>query len=169
MSLKPCRECGKEVSDQAKVCPHCGVQQPSASDSQRAAAAVVVLVFCAAFIGLIFWAVTSSLDSSDAASLKKEQECLSDLQCAGDKFQSTAGVYCKPMIEGQIKVLAKWDYKIDDAPFLQFGWADLDKKQILYLEGSARLQNGFGAWKRISYSCIFDIATKRPVSTELYQ
>ena len=28
MALKPCRECGKEVSTEAKVCPHCGVAKP---------------------------------------------------------------------------------------------------------------------------------------------
>ena len=25
MALVPCKECGKEVSDKAKVCPQCGV------------------------------------------------------------------------------------------------------------------------------------------------
>jgi hypothetical protein len=29
MALKPCRECGTEVSEDAKVCPHCGVQWPA--------------------------------------------------------------------------------------------------------------------------------------------
>lgn len=29
MALKPCRECGKEVSTQAKECPHCGVSFPT--------------------------------------------------------------------------------------------------------------------------------------------
>jgi len=28
MALKPCRECGKEVSTEAKSCPHCGVPDP---------------------------------------------------------------------------------------------------------------------------------------------
>jgi hypothetical protein len=28
MALKPCRECGKEISDQAEVCPHCGIKAP---------------------------------------------------------------------------------------------------------------------------------------------
>lgn len=28
MALKPCRECGKEVSDQAESCPHCGIKNP---------------------------------------------------------------------------------------------------------------------------------------------
>ena len=30
MAMAPCRECGKEVSEQAKVCPNCGVKTPSA-------------------------------------------------------------------------------------------------------------------------------------------
>jgi len=25
--LKPCRECGKEISDEAKACPHCGLAE----------------------------------------------------------------------------------------------------------------------------------------------
>ena len=28
MALKPCRECGQEVSDQAETCPHCGIKNP---------------------------------------------------------------------------------------------------------------------------------------------
>ncbi len=29
MTLKPCRECRKEVSTQAKTCPQCGVPHPT--------------------------------------------------------------------------------------------------------------------------------------------
>ena len=29
MALVPCRECGKEVSDQAEACPYCGIKTPS--------------------------------------------------------------------------------------------------------------------------------------------
>ena len=29
MALKPCRECRKEVSTQAKTCPQCGVPHPT--------------------------------------------------------------------------------------------------------------------------------------------
>lgn len=28
MALKPCKECRKEISDSAKVCPHCGFPNP---------------------------------------------------------------------------------------------------------------------------------------------
>ena len=32
MALKPCRECGAQVSTEAEVCPHCGVRSPTAND-----------------------------------------------------------------------------------------------------------------------------------------
>ncbi len=36
MALKPCRECGEDVSTEAKTCPHCGVKKPILkSDSQK--------------------------------------------------------------------------------------------------------------------------------------
>ena len=28
MALKPCKECGKVISDSAKVCPYCGIAYP---------------------------------------------------------------------------------------------------------------------------------------------
>src|SRR5882724_318855 len=31
MALKPCRECGAQVSDAAEICPHCGVRAPAAA------------------------------------------------------------------------------------------------------------------------------------------
>ena len=36
MALQPCRECGAQVSTEAKSCPHCGVPDPaSRSDPHR--------------------------------------------------------------------------------------------------------------------------------------
>ena len=32
MALKPCRECKKKVSTEAKTCPNCGVPNPTSSD-----------------------------------------------------------------------------------------------------------------------------------------
>ena|ERR1035437_6106157 len=38
MALKPCRECGAQVSTEAEVCPHCGVRSPTATDPLAALA-----------------------------------------------------------------------------------------------------------------------------------
>lgn len=34
MALSKCKECGKDVSDKAALCPHCGVPLPSLSEGQ---------------------------------------------------------------------------------------------------------------------------------------
>ena len=28
MALRPCRDCSAEISNRAKVCPHCGLKKP---------------------------------------------------------------------------------------------------------------------------------------------
>ncbi|MGH7069144.1 MAG: hypothetical protein ACREFO_03905 [Acetobacteraceae bacterium] len=54
MALKACRECGKDVSTEAKTCPHCGVRDPSGAIAagQRAArqgCLLVIMVFTVIF------------------------------------------------------------------------------------------------------------------------
>jgi hypothetical protein len=50
MALKPCRECGKEVSDTATKCPHCGIDHPASAAAgcgaqmQRVGCALTLLV-----------------------------------------------------------------------------------------------------------------------------
>jgi hypothetical protein len=55
MALRPCRECGKEVSTEAKQCPHCGVSNPTKSktpNNQAAAVGCLVLIVIAIVIGV---------------------------------------------------------------------------------------------------------------------
>jgi len=47
VALATCRECGKEVSTEAKTCPHCGVTNPVPSTSK---ASPVALIGCAVLI-----------------------------------------------------------------------------------------------------------------------
>lgn len=35
MALEPCHECGSEISERAKTCPHCGIKSPFKSNIQR--------------------------------------------------------------------------------------------------------------------------------------
>ena len=36
MALKPCGECGTEISHRARKCPHCGIAKPFKPKAQRA-------------------------------------------------------------------------------------------------------------------------------------
>ena len=48
MALKDCKECGKEVSDKAVKCPHCGA--PILAEDQVAQAVKVALMILIPFI-----------------------------------------------------------------------------------------------------------------------
>ncbi|WP_240947185.1 zinc ribbon domain-containing protein [Dickeya zeae] len=52
MALTKCKECKKEVSTSARVCPHCGTKNPSTTTAQ-AIGSFAVLV-------LLIWGATKS-------------------------------------------------------------------------------------------------------------
>ena len=45
MALKPCKECGKDVSEHAKICPHCGIKDPMRGGFVRGLITLIALVF----------------------------------------------------------------------------------------------------------------------------
>ncbi len=51
MAIKKCKECGKEVSSQAKQCPHCGAPQP-----KTVGIGSILLVL---FVGYVIYAAVS--------------------------------------------------------------------------------------------------------------
>jgi len=61
MPLKPCRECRKEVSTQARTCPQCGAQWPtekaSRVESANAVRQFAVIVFLAIALAYLLMAV----------------------------------------------------------------------------------------------------------------
>ena len=71
MALVPCRECGKEVSEEAKICPNCGVKTPSKKRHQIRTYMTIALIL--AFLGVSAMAYHSFTSSGtgtgkDAAS-----------------------------------------------------------------------------------------------------
>jgi len=57
MALKPCRECGVNVSTEAQSCPKCGVPSPTGKSPPRGASARQSLGFYDAFVNVIRWVV----------------------------------------------------------------------------------------------------------------
>jgi DNA-directed RNA polymerase subunit RPC12/RpoP len=54
MALVPCRECGKEVSDQAESCPYCGIKTPSAKRHKiKLSIRAVILVVVISIISIL--------------------------------------------------------------------------------------------------------------------
>jgi hypothetical protein len=44
MALKPCRECGKEISTEATACPNCGVSKPTGGSGLGCGAVLLIVV-----------------------------------------------------------------------------------------------------------------------------
>ena len=80
MGLKPCKECGKDVSERAETCPHCGVKRPlqsaflrGSSDLVKALAALGCLLPLLAFFALIIWAVVSGDETTTKVATKSQR------------------------------------------------------------------------------------------------
>lgn len=52
MAIIKCRECGQDVSSQARTCPHCGIAMPSNRVEPRRVASVVIIII-AVFIFIL--------------------------------------------------------------------------------------------------------------------
>lgn len=64
MALVKCKECGKEVSDKADMCPHCGRRNPSINEeklnkdifwNKHSLLKTSIIVFCGIVIFLMFF------------------------------------------------------------------------------------------------------------------
>jgi len=131
----------------------------AASDAAAAAEAARVAQNAAA-------AAEAASVASAAAALVSDQKCLADLQCAGDKYNASAAIPCERIIETRARQIAKWDYKVEKehwySPFTDsFSWTGPSHQNITFHGDQAKFQNGFGAWQRQRYSCVFNIASQK--------
>lgn len=67
MALKKCRECGGQVSTDAKTCPHCGATDPLGTTRQATIGCLTVILIA----GGVIWAFNSWNDSSQKATPDK--------------------------------------------------------------------------------------------------
>lgn len=49
MALKPCKECGKEISTDAKACPHCGKRSPTQTTISTTTGLLIILALGSLF------------------------------------------------------------------------------------------------------------------------
>ena len=160
MALKPCRECKKQVSTEAKTCPHCGINNPApVTTAGGEPSRKDKLIGIGIFFALIAGAITMCSDSEDekAAAAKQAAEakaaCAKDLQCAGDQGVISAGIVCPREIEKLAKNSMKWTDGTLEPKFSKFRWANKDQTAITFLGDRAQFQNGFGAYVNVVYEC----------------
>jgi hypothetical protein len=162
-TLKPCKTCGKDVSTDAKTCPHCGQASPTTTGALNqnvgcgtiALAVLVLVVLIGAFKGG---------DGESAKVEKSPEQCRLELQCWADKHQIDATVKCKPKIEKLAKWSVKWKDGVLEPTFSRIAWIDQGKGTVRYIGDKVEFQNGFGAWQPHLYLCEYDPSTKTVIS-----
>ena len=81
MAMTECRECKKEVSDQARACPHCGAANPGQSGG-TSGLTIAVAIFIVAAIGFSVSSSKPTPSTRPAASTPAELDDLARYVCS---------------------------------------------------------------------------------------
>ena len=116
MALGACRECGKQVSTEAKSCPQCGVESPVQTIYQKVAGAILSAIMLCAFLVIAGSILSAKLNPQKEE--QAEQECLkqhplNEKQVAARKHFTTC-----------------WQYRHTPSSV----WSDSQRSRMLYGE-----------------------------------
>lgn len=94
--------------------------------------------------------------------LSKDEACLRDDDCIRDRtnWLSRAGFFCSPQIEDEALYSHEWTDGWIEPKFSRFV-ARPDRNAVHYFGDKLKFQNGFGAWQRMFYSCLYDPINER--------
>lgn len=101
MALKACKECGKEISSDAKACPHCGKK----TNHLGCGSVVVIVLFIFFMIGMIISAVKDDAPSSTASEQTVPEETLTrEGQQIKHQHAAWSNAMCNVVAEKKIRV-----------------------------------------------------------------
>src|SRR5689334_16362869 len=81
MALKPCRECGREISTEAKSCPHCGKKAPTGAGSSPLAVGCLAILVLVAIGSLVSSnGTTGSSGSSSVSEPTPKEQALAQVK-----------------------------------------------------------------------------------------
>ena len=154
MALTTCKECKKEVSTEAKTCPHCGVREPAVTEKSKLRSA---LVFAALVGGCVAIASTTGRTPEERAAASAE--CRKDLRCWAEDHIIAATAACTPHIERAAKYSHEWSNGALESKMAGSRGSSEERGDVTYHGDRVRFQNGFGAWQNIIYECDYSADT----------
>lgn len=90
MALSNCKECGKEVSNTAKACPHCGVKKPVPRSEKETFIGLAIL----AAIFLVGYVACSESSGEKTARLKKDRQKTELMDAVGVPYYARGSASC---------------------------------------------------------------------------
>ncbi len=164
MAMTKCKECGKEVSQKAPTCPHCGVKDPGDNAKQTAMGCLVVIILFGCF-----FAYCSRPDSPEDIAKKAAaaEQCRKELKCWAEKNLPSAAAYCDDVIEKHAKYSHEWTNGTLEMIFSRYKWKNEETGEVTYIGDKIKFQNGFGAWQNMMYSCDFEPKSSTVISVQV--
>jgi len=165
MALKECRECGGQVSTDAKTCPHCGARTGKVPRG------------CAGFlvIGILLIIIVVALQGGNSDKQPASPSCKSDWTKCADNAEIAnhysqwfdAQFACKQAAIKQAR------YGTPVFPSLYFfsqfypGTGYVTTGTATLVEPDAQFQNGFGAMVHSRVTCTYDLRTERVITVDI--
>ena len=144
-----CLHCMEQLNHPGEVCPHCGIKNPGLKMKEAIGGLVIIGLVAAVAVKC------SGGDDQPIASAQSSADCLTELQCWGDKNVVRASVLCKTPVEHLAKYTARWTDGALEGKFPKFRWLDKDKGSLTFIGDKVEFQNGFGAYQAYVYECDF--------------
>jgi hypothetical protein len=144
MALKACKECKKEISTEAKVCPNCGKKDPTAGAMTPSRGVIGVLVL------IIFIAFVSAIEKNDAPAPAPETPAQIAAGKAHDSINlqlEVAKQMCHDAAMKSLESPATAQFHDDETYFKDLG------KSRSHIQLQVDAQNGFGALVRTTVDC----------------
>lgn len=137
MALEKCKECGGQVSTEAKACPHCGAKPPKRASRAGVLFIVLVIIF---IVGVKF-------GTPDAPPVSPVSEAAAKITSQQDE----AKWQCRRFVERDLKAPSTASFQ-DARDFTVWG-TDSGPYGV---KGYVDAQNSFGAKLRIDFTCTLE-------------
>lgn len=140
MALVNCHECGKEISDESKRCPHCGAKR-------KKKAGPIAWIIAGVFLLIVIMNVGNkeSSESARRAALTPEQRAVED---SANRLRAARGA-CLVVLK----------QNLNDPDSAKFGsaseWYAKERKDgTIHVQPTGRAKNAFGAYINGTWDCI---------------
>lgn len=141
MALINCKECGKQVSTEAKACPHCGAKPPKK---------IGILGWIALAFFTILVAQCSLYNAGDNTQGIAQSQSPEQIKYqAQQKLLSDAKFACRGFVEKSLKSPATAEFQ----NYNKFAANQDSGSNNYWVSGYVDSQNGFGAMIRTNFAC----------------
>jgi hypothetical protein len=180
MAMTKCKECGKDVSDQAVNCPHCGAPQSTAPSTPQKKSGgclkAVILIGIVVFLGSAFLSVffgrqeTATMTPAEVAAAlhganapTPAQVALQAAEAERSQRLNAAGA-CIMLTQRSLN-----DPSSAEFPLAQDAGVTKTKDGLWKVSFDGRAKNGFGALMRKTFRCTlaFDEKTENWTALQL--